>query len=113
MRLPPAVPMFLAVLLAADDGTAAQTKDDFGLAMTRLELTLDLDYSDGSLAGWALYEIANLSSASVTEVPFNLGRLMTVRAASGPEGAPLGFTEDVAVFSDSRMSTRDLRFRSG
>jgi len=93
--------MFLAVLLAADDGTAAQAKDDFGLAMTRLELTLDLDYSDGSLAGWALYEIANLSSASVTEVPFNLGRLMTVRAASGPEGAQLGFTEDVAVFSDS------------
>ncbi len=101
MRSPLTAPCILAVLLAAHDSAAAQAADDFGLAMTRLELTLDLDYSDGSLAGWALYEIANLSSAGVAEIPFNLGRLMTVHAARGPEGDTLGFTQDVAVFIDS------------
>lgn len=101
MRLLPAAPLFLALLLGAHAGTTAQPTDDFGLAMTRLELSLDLDYQNGSLSGWASYEIINLSSQAATEVPFNVGRLMTVQSIQGGRGGALDFTQDVAVFVDS------------
>ncbi|MEJ2334270.1 MAG: hypothetical protein P8Y26_01400 [Gemmatimonadales bacterium] len=93
--------LLLAVLLAGPAEADAQPSEEFGLAMTRLELSLDLDYRDGSLSGWASYEIVNLSGESTSELPFNLGRLMTVQAARGPEGITLDFTQDVAVFVDS------------
>lgn len=91
----------LTALLVTHAGAVAQATGDLGVAMTRLELTLDLDYGDGSLAGSALYEITNLSDAGVTRIPFNVGRLMAVRAARGAGGATLDFTQDVAVFTDS------------
>lgn len=80
---------------------SAQVDGGFAVAMTRLELTLDLDYEEGSLAGTASYELANLSAVAVTDVPFNLGRLLTVRSARGPSGETLAFGQDVAVFEDS------------
>jgi len=94
----------LPVLVALAAGHApanAQADGGFAVAMTRIELTLDLDYDQGSLAGTASYELANLSAAPLTEVPFNLGRLMTVRSARGPSGEALTFRQDVAVFEDS------------
>jgi hypothetical protein len=91
----------VAVALAASYGPAdAQTDGGSALAMTRLELTLDLDYDEGSLAGTASYELSNLSAVAVTEIPFNVGRLLTVRTARGPSGS-LTLTQDVAVFEDS------------
>ncbi len=91
----------LSALLITHAGGVAQATGELGVAMTRLELTLDLDYGDGSLEGSARYEITNLSDRSVSRIPFNVGRLMTVRAARGAGGDTLEFTQDVAVFSDS------------
>jgi hypothetical protein len=79
----------------------AQETTDFGLAMNRLELSLDLNHEDGSLTGSASYEIVNLSDTPVYEVPFNLGRLMTVQSASSVEGGNLEFSQDITVFVDS------------
>jgi hypothetical protein len=101
LHSPLAVPCVVLTLLTAPLGAVAQARDEFGLAMTRLELSLDLDYGDGSVAGWARYEIANRSTTPATTVPFNVGRLMDVGAVEGAEGHPLGFIQDVAVFSDS------------
>jgi len=101
VRSLPLIPPILAILLATEAAAQAQPRAEFGLAMTRLELGLDLDYQDGSLAGWARYEIINRSSEPAAEVPFNLGRLMTVQAARDPEGAALDFTQDVRTFDDS------------
>jgi len=101
VRVPHAVALTVIASLAAPPSLTARPPDDFGLAMTRLELHLDLDYRDGSLSGWASYEITNLSAEPVAEVPFNVGRLMTVGSARGPGGNALGFTQDVSVFEDS------------
>jgi len=78
-----------------------QSDAELGLAMTYLALDVELDYDQGSVAGWASYEIANRSDRETTRVPFNVGRLMTIRAAEGPDGTPLPFTQQVVVFRDS------------
>jgi len=101
LRSPLSTLHIFVVLLVTPIGAWAQVPDDFGLAMARLELNLDLDYGEGSVSGWARYEIANTSDMPATEVPFNAGRLMDVGAVEAGEGHPLGFTQDVAVFSDS------------
>jgi len=101
LRSPLSTLCVVVALLTAPLGAAAQAPDDFGLAMTRLELSLDLDYGNGSVEGWARYEIANTSDVPATEVPFNVGRLMIVRSVDGAGGDGLGFTQDVSVFSDS------------
>ena len=94
-----------AVLVAAALSAgpiAAQDGSDFGLTMTRLELSLDLDHDEGSLQGWASYRIVNASDRSVADLSFNLGRLLTVDRVETPTGEPLDFTQRVAVFTDSR-----------
>lgn len=95
------VPALVVALAVGHAPAAAQADGGITVAMTRIELTLDLDYDEGSMAGNAAYELSNSSATPVTEVPFNLGRLMTVRSAQGPSGETLAFTQDVAVFEDS------------
>ena len=87
----------------------ARDEPDFGLAMTHLELNLDLDHDRGSLAGSASYRIANLGDVPVQDVSFNLGRLMTVESVRlggngvGRDGGgrELVFTQAIDVFADS------------
>jgi hypothetical protein len=101
MRLTRIPNLLLIAIWTVQGGVVAQETADFRLAMNRLDLSLDLNHEDGSLAGSASYEIINLSDAPVSEVPFNLGRLMTVRSASFLEGEDLEFSQDVRVFVDS------------
>ena len=101
MRLSRIPSLVLITMCTLQGGVVAQETADFGLAITRLELRLDLNHEDGSLAGSASYEIVNLSNTQVSEVPFNLGRLMTVQSVSFVEGGNLEFSQNVIVFVDS------------
>lgn len=101
MRLSRIPSLVLTTMWTLQGGVVAQETAEFGLAMNRLELSLDLNHEDGSLSGSASYEIVNLSNSPVSEVPFNLGRLMTVQSASFVEGGNLEFSQDVTVFVDS------------
>jgi aminopeptidase N len=80
--------------VVAQDGLA------FGWAMERLELELDLDHERGSLEGHASYHLRNESGEPISEVSFNLGRLMTVRAVRDADGQSLPFMQDVVLFAD-------------
>lgn len=96
----PARVVLLLAAIAAPCSAQGRDEASFGLAVTRLELRLDLDYEDGSLRGTATYTIANRSDRPVSTVPFNLGRLMTVRAARIVGGPALDLAQDIAVFAD-------------
>jgi aminopeptidase N len=101
--------LLLIPLWSAQGGVVAQDEPGFGLAMTHLELSLDLDHDRGSLAGSASYRIANMGERPVQEVPFNLGRMMTVESVrlggegSGGDGGgrEVEFTQAIEVFADS------------
>ncbi len=103
------VPLVVSLMvLAGGAPAAAQSPGDsepFSLALTHLELNLDLDFEDGSLAGWVHMEVSNQGDAPVRVLPFNLGRLMTVDRVSivGPStgGGAAEFTQGVSVFTDS------------
>jgi hypothetical protein len=92
--------LLTAALLLLPTTPMAQKLDLLGLEMTRLELSLELDYENGSLQGSASYDITNRSERPAGEIPFNLGRLMTVRSAELDGGEPVEFTQDVNVFAD-------------
>ncbi len=91
----------VVLLLVAPIGAAAPDSLVFGWAMERLELELDLDHERGSLDGHASFLLRNTTKRPVSEVSFNLGRLMSVQAVRGPDGTSVPFTQDVVVFSDS------------
>ena len=92
-------PFFAAALVGATclftGPIAAQAPTPFGLDVLHLELSLDLDHDEGSLQGWASYRIANRSDLPVSEIPFNLGRLLMVRGAETPGGETLAFSQGV------------------
>jgi hypothetical protein len=90
-----------AALLPVPRSILAQDVAEFGVALRRLELELDLDYDDGSLDGAASYVLQNASDGAVAEISFNLGRLMTVQAVRDRNGTDLPFAQDIAVFTDS------------
>lgn len=93
-------------------GYEPQQPERLGLATTRLELDLTLDYDDGSLEGSVTHEITNMSELRATEVPLNVGRLMTVRSVLGPDGRSLEFEQNVAIFTDSpRRQVNHVRIR--
>ncbi len=98
----------LLVFLATVSPLASQSTPDpagFSVAMSRLELDLELDFEEGSLDGWVQLSISNLGESAVREVPLNVGRLMTVHRAAEvrPSGGTtiLDFTQAVSVFTDS------------
>ncbi len=79
-----------------------QQPERLGLATTR----------DGSLKGSVMHEITNMSELPATEVPLNVGRLLTVISVRGPDGRSLEFEQNVAVFTDSpRQQVTHVRIR--
>jgi hypothetical protein len=104
------LPILAAVFLAVGSAVPGASQEfpaphAFSLAMTRLDLGLALEFSDGSLSGWARYRIVNAGDEPVRDVPFNLGRLMRVREVRvvGPQGivTALDFSQGIEAFSDS------------
>lgn len=70
------------------------------LVLSHLDLEVALDYEDGTLSGHARLTLQNTGEAPVSEVPLQLGRLMTASAAADAGGAAIPFDQDVIVFED-------------
>jgi hypothetical protein len=98
LRSPVLVGLVFASL--AGHGAPARGQNTPSLAMTRLELSLELDHREGSLNGSATYVVENQSASPVSELPFNRGRLMTVTHGEAADGRSVGFSQEVTVFSD-------------
>jgi hypothetical protein len=73
--------------------------------LTRLELTLRVNYDSGEISGTATLTLKNVSDLPLRRIPLLLNRLMRVAAVRGSEGRPALARQHVVAFTD------DARFQ--
>ena len=88
--------LLLALLACAVQPAAPPT----ALIQRALQLSVRLDYQDGTIAGTAWLTVENVGSAPLDSIPLLLGRLMTVSRIRDENGAPIPFSQDVVTFDD-------------
>jgi aminopeptidase N len=98
-----------AIALAIGLATPLTGQDPVPLLARHLDLDLTVHYETRNLEGTATWVLENVGPDPVSEVPLQIGRLMTARAATSGD-SPVSFIQDVVVYEDwPRRQVTQLR----
>src|SRR5512132_2630049 len=93
--------LFLMFVLVALPLRAARPQvTTVPVTLTRIDLSVALDYAERTLAASARIRVRNHRTESATQIPLQVNRLMDITRVTDANGAPLRYTQDVVRFSD-------------
>ncbi len=90
----------LILLLAASAASANGQNPSIPVTLTRIDLTMDIDYRERTLAGTARMSVRNHEAQPTLRVPLQVNRLMEVTSVTDAQGESIPFSQDVVRYSD-------------